>query len=314
MNKRIIDIEKINYEITENAAEVVARTEESFNKRIENACNLIEKHGGVALLAGPSSSGKTTTSLKMKAQLAKQGHTAHTIALDNFFVHRNELPYLENGEQDLESTATLNLALIEETLASLAAGKLTSMPVYDFRAGRRIDNSYQIQLKEGDVAIIEGLHALNPQITGHVTDNITKIYVDVGGNFYAGDCFALSWRDARFLRRMVRDAKFRGYPPIDTTNMWDGVIDAEEKYIIPFVDSADVIVDTSFEYELNHIKTFAMPLLKQIGDDPEYGIYARQIAGVLDGLAEFDGNLIPKDSLLREFTGGSLYADENGAV
>ncbi len=313
MEKRIVDIEKLNYEIMENPAKVVLETEARFDAGVAHACSLIGK-SGIALLAGPSSSGKTTTSLKIKAHLEKMGHTAYTISLDNFFVHRHQLKTLPNGKKDLESLDTLNIELLENTLMSLAEGRETPMPVYDFYTGNRQDDAYRLKLEPGDVAIIEGLHALNPKITEHITADITRLYVDFASNFYLGDSFALSWIDARFLRRMVRDSKFRGYPAINTTKVWDEVIAAEGKYIIPFAKTADVIIDTSFEYELNHLKPFALPLLEQISNDAEYGIYARQIAGVLGELAEFDGSLVPKTSLIREFTGGSEYADENGAV
>ena len=132
--------------------------------------------------------------------------------------------------------------------------------------------------------------------------------------FYLGKYFGVSWRDARFLRRMVRDSKFRGYPALETIKLWDEVLDAEEKYIIPYAKNADIVIDTSFDYELNYIKKFALPLLCEIESDDEYGIYAKQLEGVLDDLVDADGELVPKNSLLREFTGGSEYAAENGAV
>ena len=312
VERRIIDLKKIDAQLQNDPKAVVELAEKRFRDRLVEVCALIEERR-VALLAGPSCSGKTTTSLKLKEILESRGHEVYTVALDNFFVHRELLPVLENGKKDLESIDTINTELLECTLRSLISGKETPMPIYNFYTGKREDNSYTIKLEKDAVIIIEGLHALNERIISHLDFEVAKIYIDFSGNFYWGTHRALSWRDARFLRRMVRDSKFRGYPASETIKVWDEVLAGEDKYVIPFISAADEIIDTSFEYELGLIKPYALKIIEEILHNEEYGIYARQLRSALKYLTEVDEELVPANSLLREFIGGSAFADENGA-
>lgn len=312
MKKRQISLNLVNEQLKNDAAGTVLQYERDFEKRLEGVIELAEQKR-VALMSGPSCSGKTTASLILKDRLAKMGHRAYTIALDNFFVNRKSLPRLSDGKLDFESINTIDIELLKKTLGTLAAGEETPMPVYDFYSGTRRNDSYRVRLKSGDVAIIEGLHALNVAITDRVGVGVAKIYVNVCADFAAPDGTVLDWRDLRFVRRVVRDAKFRGYPPLKTAEVWEGVLEAEKENILPFADKADLVLDTAIEYEWNHLKSYAVPLLQALTEDKRYGEYSQRMLNAISGLYEFDFGIIPSDALVREFTGGSKYADENGA-
>lgn len=252
------------------------------------------------LIAGPSCSGKTTTSSTLsKFLLENGGKTSHTISIDDFYKDVEFLPGETFADKDFEALDSIDLDLLHTSLRDLADGKTVDIPLFDFEKTYRNGVRSTITLGENDIAIIEGLHALNPAIYENFVDKskIVRIFLD---------CHDQNTSDKyeRFIRRLVRDRNFRNADAFLTFTLWEKVIQGEEKYIYPFAQQADFSVNTYHDYEAYLLKPFARKLLFEIREDSKFYPMARSVLAYLDTFTEsIDKKLIPKDSLLREFVG-----------
>lgn len=261
----------------------------------------------LVLISGPSSSGKTTTSKKLSLYLKALGVNPYHLSLDDYFLERDETPIDENGKPDFESLRAIDIKLFNNQMEKLLKGTLVVTPTYDFIQGKKIFNK-KIQLKENDILIVEGLHALNDDISRGVPKNKKyKIYISPLVFLNIDDDNRISLTDIRLLRRMVRDYRTRGYSPAKTLETWNDVRRGEEKYVFPYLDDANVIFNSFLTYELSVLKTYVEPLLYSVpSTHPEYHT-AMRLLKILDLVLPIPSNDVPKISILREFIGESYF-------
>ncbi len=259
----------------------------------------------IIMLAGPSSAGKTTTAKRLKEGLLKKGVTAYVLSLDDFYLNRDDIPYLPDGSQDYETVYALDLERLENDLNALLRGETVETPVFDFTTGKRSDTQFNtITLGQEDVVIIEGLHALNPLITEKVHGKLLKVYINVSSRVCdENGKVILSKRNFRFLRRIIRDYKFRASSVDNTYRLWKNVTAGEDKYLFPYRDNADIKGNTVHLYEPCVIKNQALPLLRESKVSDEFREDAEKLCVSLERFFDIDENKVPKDSLLREFLG-----------
>mgnify|MGYP003292918825 CR=1 FL=1 len=261
----------------------------------------------VILLTGPSSAGKTTTSKKLALYLKTLGLKPHQLSLDDYFLERENTPLDETGKPDYEGIRAIDTKLFNNQMEKLLKGVSVVTPTYDFILGKKEFNR-PLKLEENDILIIEGLHALNEEISkGIPNKNKYKIYISPLIYLNIDDDNRISLTDIRLLRRMVRDYYTRGHSPSKTLSSWQDVRKGEEKYVFPYQDDANVIFNTFLVYELSVIKTFVEPLLYSVPpDDPEYHTAIR-LLNVLKLVLPIPSNDVPKLSILREFIGGGYF-------
>ena len=263
----------------------------------------------IIMIAGPSSSGKTTFSHRLSIQLRAHGLKPHPIACDNYFVEREDTPKDENGQYNFECLGALDLELFNDHMNRLLAGHTVEVPQFNFITGKKEYNGKQIlTLGEDDVLVIEGIHCLNDAMSyGLPAESKFKIYISALTMLNIDEHNRIPTTDGRLLRRMIRDARTRGSSARNTINMWESVRRGEEENIFPYQDSADVVFNSALIYELAVLKQYAEPLLFGIDRDaPEY-MEAKRLLKFLDYFVGVDSNLIPNNSILREFIGGSCF-------
>ena len=260
------------------------------------------------MIAGPSSSGKTTFSHRLAIQLAVSGIRPHPIPMDNYFVDREKTPRDENGNYDFERVDALDIDLFNQNMSDLLAGKEVELPEFDFRLGKRKYTGNRLQLGEKDVLVIEGIHALNDQLSHSLPrENKFKIYISALTQLNIDEHNRIPTTDGRLLRRIIRDARTRGTSAKNTIAMWPSVRRGEEQYIFPNQEEADVMFNSALIYELAVLKTYAQPLLFGIERTaPEY-VDAKRLLKFLDYFVAIPGESIPQNSLLREFIGGGCF-------
>ena len=253
----------------------------------------------IIFVSGPSCSGKTTTTKKLCEALEKSGRTAYTVSLDDFYLDTKDAPVDENGEKDFETLYSLDLDFLFDFLERLCAGKPVYAPRFDFvKKGR--DNTYtKIDMEDGDVCIVEGLHALNPIITLQHTDNekVFRLYLEPQDN----EKFDIASPDVRLIRRLVRDHRYRGTDAAGTLDMWKSVRNGEEKWIYPFKDTADATIRTGFEYETGVLKNRAFEVLGEIKENSEHYETAKRLLSKVEKADAISYDAVPENSLLREF-------------
>lgn len=311
---RVLDINtvyKLNKQITNgNSAELVLLAEALHEKKISDiADNIINKKGvKVVLIAGPSSSGKTTFAKRLGIQLRLNGLKPVTISVDNYFVERKDTPLDENGNYDFECLESIDLKLFNEHLTTLLNGGEILCPTFDFKEGTKKYNGETMKLAEDEILVIEGIHCLNDQLTNSIPkDKKYKIYISALTVLNIDYYNRISTTDSRLIRRMVRDYNFRGYSALHTLKMWNSVNQGEVKYIFPFQDDADSMFNTSLIYEICVLKKYLMPLLEEIDNtNPEYA-EAKRLHEFLKYFEDIDDKYVPENSLLREFIGGSIF-------
>lgn len=307
------DLERINYEAAHDAAAFIARTEAAFRCDIRGIAEQIAASADlckVIMLAGPSSSGKTTTAHILLDALGECGIHSQVISLDNFYRGEADAPLLENGQHDYESVDALNVPALERCLLNLMACNACEMPVFDFENHTPHPYTRHVCLGEREIAVVEGIHALNPAISCHLPESgVLKLYISVKQGLE--DCGEplLSANHVRLIRRLVRDFLFRNNPPERTLDMWGTVVDGECKYIRPYREEADVTVNSLHCYEPCVLRAQAIPLLEQAEGSARHGKLARELAERLERFAPISQSLVPKNSLLREFIGGGIYGD-----
>lgn len=262
----------------------------------------------VVLIAGPSSSGKTTTAKKLAIQLKVLGFEPIPIELDNFFIDRSRTPLDAEWKPDFECLEALDVAYLNELLLRLFAGEEVEMPAYDFKAGTRRGTGQIVKLSGQEILILEGIHGLNDALTPKIPrENKFKIYVSALTQLNLDDHNRISTTDYRLLRRMVRDHNFRGHSAQATLAMWPSVQRGERAHIFPFQNSADAALNSALDYELGVLKVFADPLLRSIKPNMAEYAEARRAQAFLDNFTPIPAQYVPKDSTLREFIGESDF-------
>ncbi len=264
----------------------------------------------IVLIAGPSSSGKTTFSKRLSLHLRTFGLKAISLSLDNYYVNNDQTPLDEEGQPDFESIEALDLELLNEHLLELLDGKTIDVPHFDFKRGIRDGTEYQLQIGPQDILIIEGIHGLNDRLTAAIPPYMKfKIYISPITPLNIDHYHRLSSSDNRLLRRIVRDKKYRNHSALETLEMWNRVRRGEEKNIFPYQEEADVMFNSALIYELSVLKLFALDYLKEVPEDRiEYCEASRHIQ-LLQFVDPFpDLSVIPPTSILREFIGGSTIS------
>jgi len=261
----------------------------------------------VILLSGPSSSGKTTTSMKLSLYLKSLGLNPTHLSMDDYFLERDETPLGPNGKPDFESLNALDIKLFDSQISKLLKGTKVIVPTFNFISGKK-EYKRTIQMQKNDILIIEGLHALNENILKNIPKkNKFKVYISPLTYLNIDDDNRISMTDLRLLRRIVRDNRTRGYSPSTTLNNWEDVRKGEEKYVFPYQDNANVMFNTSLAYELGVLKTYVEPLLYTVkADDPEY-LTARRLLELLKCVLPISSESVPQISIIREFIGGSYF-------
>lgn len=297
---------KIINDLADEPKKFVNECADSYRKSVSLCAERIfsDADKKIVMLAGPSSSGKTTTAKILSGIIERLGGRAYSVSLDDFYRSHNEPNYPKNekGEDDYECIESLAVELIREKIASLVSGKETPLPEFDFSTGMRNDDVKSITLRDKDIIIIEGLHALNPLITQGIDEkNIFRIYVSVSTRIYeeSGEAM-LSKRELRFIRRAVRDYYTRSMSVLRTFDIWQSVMNGEDKFLFPFEKYADMKIDSFHPCEPCLIKDVAIRLLSA----EEFGSYAPKAEQLYEKLKKFrsiDASLLPEDSVLKEF-------------
>ncbi len=294
-----------------NIQDFILVAEALQNKKLASIADRIAEKSDktkVVLIAGPSSSGKTTTAKKLAIQLKVLGFRPIHIELDNYFVDRSRTPLDKDGKPDFECLEALDIEYLNQQLLDLFDGKEVELPLYDFKSGTRKASGRKISLSNNEILILEGIHGLNDRLTPHIpSENKLKIYVSALTQLNIDDHNRVRTTDYRLLRRMVRDYNFRGHSAQATLGMWSSVQRGERLYIFPFQGSADIAFNSALDYELGVLKVFAEPLLQAV--KPQHDEYpdARRIQAFISRISPISPQYVPSDSILREFIGGSVF-------
>ena len=279
-------------------------------KKIAKIAEEIASRKGVklVLLAGPSSSGKTTSCKRLSIQLAVNGLKPLQISLDDYFVDREKTPKDASGEYDYESIYALDLDLINEQFNALFRGEEVELPKYDFQSGKSKKSGNKLKMNDNNVLVVEGIHALNPELTAHISqEQIFRVYASALTTILLDNHNYIPTTDNRLLRRIIRDYKYRGVSAQETIHRWPSVRAGENKWIFPFQENADAMLNTAMLYELAVIKTQAEPLLQQVPENCEEYAEAYRLLKFLKYFKGIPYNNLPPTSLLREFLGGSSF-------
>ena len=305
-------VSEVNRRVRRDAAGFLAESDAAFQAKLADAAEAVLNHVAVSpivLLSGPSGSGKTTTAQKLEEELERRGIQSHTISLDNYFldVTPEQTPRTETGAYDLESPKCLDMDLLDAHCRALARGEEIRIPYFVFSEQKRDpDRTTPLRLRKDEIAIFEGIHALNDDITGRVPDAF-KIYISARSNFTEGTRMVFKRTWVRLSRRAVRDYNFRGTDASTTMSGWSNVRRGEKAYITPFKKRADLRIDTTLPYEVNILRAYARPLFKAI---PKENQRRREMLDMIDAFGAFDpvdGALAAPDALIREFIGGGTY-------
>lgn len=302
---------RLNTAVKENRIkDLILLSEALHEKKISQIADKIAKKKDVKmiLIAGPSSSGKTTFAQRLGIQLRLNGIKPVTISVDNYFVERKDNPKNEKGEYDFECLEAIDRDLLNKHLLALLEGKEIEMPEFDFREGTKRYNGKKLKLAKDEVLVIEGIHCLNDKLTEKIPhEQKYKVYISALTVLNMDSFNRISTTDTRLIRRIVRDNKFRGYTAKQTIATWNNVNKGEQNNIYPFQEGADSIFNTSLIYELGVLKNEIMPLLEEITkEEPEYA-EARRLMEILRYFQTIPENMVPSNSLLKEFLGGGDF-------
>lgn len=293
-----------------HATDIINISEALQEKKIAKIAEEIASRKGVklVLLAGPSSSGKTTSCKRLSIQLAVNGLKPLQISLDDYFVDREKTPKDASGEYDYESIYALDLDLINEQFNALFRGEEVELPKYDFQSGKSKKSGNRLKMTDNNVLVVEGIHALNPELTAHIPqEQIFRVYASALTTILLDNHNYIPTTDNRLLRRIIRDYKYRGVSAQETIHRWPSVRAGENKWIFPFQENADAMLNTAMLYELAVIKTQAEPLLQQVPENCEEYAEAYRLLKFLKYFKGIPYNNLPPTSLLREFLGGSSF-------
>ena len=291
-------------------SQLIQISEALQEKKIARIADEIAQRKGikVVLIAGPSSSGKTTTCKRLSVQLAVNGIKPVGISLDDYFVDREQTPRDANGDYDFEHLHALNLDLLNQQMTALLRGEEVELPRYDFPTGRSLMSGKKLRLKGNEVLVVEGIHALNPELTGDIPDEqIFRVYASALTTILLDSHNYVPTTDNRLLRRIIRDYKYRGVSAQETIRRWPSVRRGEDKWIFPFQENADAMFNSAMLFELAVIKGQAEPLLEQVSETCEEYAEAYRLLKFLKYIRPIPADQIPPTSLLREFLGGSSF-------
>ncbi|MGP1436066.1 MAG: nucleoside kinase [Phocaeicola sp.] len=294
-------------------SDMIKVSEALQEKKISNIADEIyrrnqgEHHVRIVLISGPSSSGKTTFSKRLSVQLMANGLKPYPVSLDNYFLDREHTPKDENGDYDFESLYALDLDYFNQQLQDLLTGKEVMLPKFNFTTGKR-ESDKKLKFDENMILILEGIHALNPELASHIPDEEKyRIYVSALTTIQLDDHNNIPTTDNRLLRRIVRDYKYRNYSAEETISRWPSVRRGEDKWIFPYQENADAMFNSALLFELAVIKDVAEPILRKVPEDcPEYS-EAYRLSKFLSYIKSIPSREIPPTSLLREFLGGSSF-------
>ena len=293
-----------------HATDLINVAEALQEKKIVQIADEIQSRRNLKLIliAGPSSSGKTTFSKRLSIQLMANGMKPYPVSLDDYFVNRDQTPKDEHGEYDFESLYALDLSLFNNQLQALLAGEEVELPRYNFQKGMREMSGKKLRLEENMILILEGIHGLNPELTAQIEDQYKyRIYVSAMTTILLDAHNYIPTTDNRLLRRIIRDYKYRGYSALDTIRRWPSVRAGEDKWIFPYQEQADAMFNSALLFELAVIRNQALPLLELVPENvPEYS-EAYRLRKFLRYFVPMSDNEIPPTSLLREFVGGSSF-------
>lgn len=292
--------------------EVILVSEALHEQYISEIASTISKKSDqirIVLISGPSSSGKTTFSKRLAVQLISQGVSPFALEMDNYFIDRERTPKDANGEYDFESLGALDLPLLNTQLQSLIGGEEVVLPRYNFKLGKS-EKGQPVKLQPGQLIILEGIHGLNPNLLNLVsTEQTYRIYVSALTQLNLDRHNRISTTDTRLLRRIVRDARERGYSAQQTISRWESVRKGEKNHIFPYQENADSMFNSALAYELSALKPLVEPLLRQVAFGSSEYIEAKRLLAFLDWFLPVQSDMIPDNSILREFIGGSILAD-----
>lgn len=308
---KVRSISELNSKVIDGSIKDVIHVSEADHSRRFAELMLDIKSKGkkrLILIAGPSSSGKTTFAKRLCTNLRLIGYNPKVISMDNYFKERVDTPLQPNGEYDFETIDALDLRLFNSDMKKLFEGKKINMPEFNFLTGCKEYRNNYMKLEENDVIVLEGIHALNPVLLGDIDDELKyKIYIAPMTTLSIDDFSKVSTTDTRMLRRILRDYNNRGHEVEKTLGMWTNLMKGENKYIYPYVKHADYIFNTSFVYEIGAIKTFVEPLLLKVDKTSPYFSEARRLYHFIQKFLPVETTEVPSDSIIREFIGGSCF-------
>ena len=309
---KISNVGDLNRSVEEKKiSELIKIYEAMHEKKISQIADRIRKKWKkikIILIAGPSSSGKTTFGKRLAIQLKVAGIEPINLSLDNYFVDREHTPLDENGEYDFESIEALDVKLFNQNLQELLDGKEIQLPKFSFEKGKRTYNGDKLKINGKNVLVIEGIHALNPKLTSLISDEVKfKIYISALTSISIDGHNRIHSTDNRLIRRIIRDYRYRSYSALNTIKRWPSVRNGEERNIFPYQENADVMFNSALPYELGVLKSHAEPILRQVQpNQPEYS-EANRLLKFFSYFIPIADNEIPKNSLMREFLGGSTF-------
>lgn len=308
---QISTIGELNEQIVNGRIQdIILLQEAEMEKRIGKIAEQIaeERNKKFILIAGPSSSGKTTFSHRLSIQLRAHGLTPHPIGMDNFYVDREKTPLDENGQYDFECLEAIDLELFDMTMERLLSGERVELPHFNFKVGKREYKGEYLQLGPEDVLVLEGIHGLNDKLLSTLpAETKFKIYISALTQINMDEHNAIPTTDGRLIRRIVRDAFMRGTPAEHTIKMWQSVRRGEERNIFPFQEQADVMFNSALIYELPVLKMYAEPMLFSIPLDSPQHMQAKRLLKFLDYFLQVPSEDVGRNSILREFIGGSCF-------
>ncbi len=291
--------------------DLIRVSEALHEKKIAEIADRVTNHDEqkrIVLISGPSSSGKTTFANRLGIQLRVNGYTPKTISLDNYFVNRDKTPKDEDGEYDYEALEAIDVELFNKHLTALLEGHEVEIPIYNFETGSRESLGQKMIMNKNTILVIEGIHGLNDRLTASISsEDKYKIYVSALTSMNIDDHNRIPSTDTRIIRRIVRDNQFRGCSAINTINRWPSVRRGEEKNIFPYQENADIMFNSSLVYELCLLKTYAEPLLMQLGPENERYSEVKRLIEFLSYFLSIDGKEVPNNSIVKEFVGGSCF-------
>lgn len=289
--------------------DLILLAEALHEKKYAEIADQVRQSGAkMVLLAGPSSSGKTTSCRRLSVQLSVLGYDVNQLSLDDYFMSRDRTPKLPNGEYDFESVDALDIPLLNQHLNALFHGEEVEIPTFDFKKGEPLFCGKKLKLGPRSILVVEGIHALNPKLTADIAEELKyKVYVSALTQLSIDDQNIIHGTDNRLVRRIVRDNNFRGWNAYETLRRWPEVVRGERRHIFPYQENANVMFNSALLYELGVLKLYAEPLLKQVPEDCEEYSIAQQLLGFSELLLPIDDKFIPYNSIMREFLGGSAF-------